>query len=59
MGSRVERTHDKAGLGGIGGGWQSEQSHICVWINREEQLGSETDHATQDSRAGEIKPQNL
>ena len=52
MGSRVERTHDKAGPGGIGGGWQSEQSHICVWINREEQMGSETDHATQGSSAG-------
>ena len=52
MGSRVERTHDKAGPGGIGGGWQSGKSHICVWINREEQMGSETDHATQGFSAG-------
>ena len=28
------------------------QSHICVQINREEQLGSETDHITQGSSAG-------
>ena len=26
-----------------GSGWLSEQSHICVRINQEEQLGSETD----------------
>ena len=25
-----------------GGGWQTRQSHICVQINREEQLGSKT-----------------
>ena len=28
-------------------------------INWEEQLGSETDHTTQDSSVGKIKPQNL
>ena len=39
------------------GGWQSGQSHIRLWINQEEQLGSETDHATQGSSAGQIKPQ--
>ena len=35
-----------------GGCWQSRQSHICVQINWEEQLGSETDHATQGSSMG-------
>ena len=37
---------------GAGHSWQSGQSHICVWINWEEQLGSETDHATQGSSMG-------
>ena len=32
-----------------GGGWQS---HIRMWINREEQLGSETDCTTQGSSTG-------
>ena len=41
-----------------GGGWQTrwvrqpltdEVTYICMWINQEEQLGSETDCATQDS----------
>ena len=27
-------------------------SHICVWINQEEQLGSETDRTTQGSGVG-------
>ena len=31
-----------------GGGWQSGWSHICMQINREEQLESETDLSTQD-----------
>ena len=35
-----------------GGGWQTRQSHICVQINWEEQLGSKTDHANQDSSMG-------
>ena len=35
------------------------ESHICLLINREEQLGSETDCATQGSRAGKRKPHNL
>ena len=34
-----------------GGGWCSGQSHICVQINPEEQLGSEIDCATQGSSA--------
>ena len=33
-------------------------SHFHVQINGEEQLGSETDHATQGSSTGKIKPQN-
>ena len=32
-----------------GSGWWS---HICVQINWEEQLGSETDHTTQGSSEG-------
>ena len=24
-------------------------SHLCVWVNQEEQLGRETDHVTQGS----------
>ena len=49
-----------------GGSWQSRrggslwtgQSHISVHINWEEQLGSETDHATQGSSSGKqsLKP---
>ena len=35
-----------------GGGWQSRRPHICLQINWEEQLGSETDHTTQGSSAG-------
>ena len=35
-----------------GGSWQSRRSHIHVWINREEQLGSKTDRATQGSSVG-------
>ena len=42
-----------------GGGWQTKQSHTCVWISQEEQWGSETDHTTQVSSAGKIKTQNL
>ena len=33
-------------------GWQSGRSHICMWINWEEQLGSETDQATQGTSTG-------
>ena len=39
-----------------GGSWQSGWSHICMRINREEQLGSETDLSTQD---GEIDAKRL
>ena len=35
-----------------GGNWQTRQSHVCVQINWKEQLGSETDHATQGSSVG-------
>ena len=34
------------------GSWQSGWSHIRLGINLEEQLGSETDHATQGSSTG-------
>ena len=44
----------------FGKGRLAEQgSHICVQINWKEQLGSETDRATQGTSMGEIKPQNL
>ena len=29
--------------------WQTKRSHICIQINREEQLGSEIDRTTQVS----------
>ena len=32
-----------------GGSWQTRRSHIRVWINQEEQLGSQTDCTTQGS----------
>ena len=35
-----------------GGGWKTRQSHICIRINWEGQLGMETDYATQGSSAG-------
>ena len=41
-----------------GSGWQTGQFHIHVQINQEEQLGSETAHATHGSRMGK-NPQNL
>ena len=54
MGSQVERAHSKVGgwrtsagkaLAGVG--WRTGMSHICMQINREEQLGNDTDHTTQ------------
>ena len=41
--------------------WRTGQSHICVWINWEEQLGSETESATQGSsmRKKGTKPLNV
>ena len=38
--------------GGQGSDWQSGQSYICVEINWEEKLGSETNHTTQGSSVG-------
>ena len=35
-----------------GGGWWTTRSHIHVQINLDEQLGNETDHATQGSSKG-------
>ena len=35
-----------------GSGWQTGRSHICLQINQEEQLGSETDRTTQGSSLG-------
>ena len=60
MGSWAERTCGKVAAGGPGrkgSSWQTRQggglwtgwSHICMQINQEEQLGSETDHETQGS----------
>ena len=37
---------------GRGSSWRNGWSHICMWINWEKQLGSETDHTTQGSSAG-------
>ena len=33
-------------------GWQSRKSHICMWINQEEQRGSKTNLAIQGSSTG-------
>ena len=43
-------------LGRRGGGWRMGQSHICMWIKWEEQLGRKADHTTQVSNEGKIKP---
>ena len=37
---------------GAGHSWQSGQSHICVWINWEKELGTETDYETQGTSLG-------
>ena len=54
--SRLVGGVETSSLGGEnmqqGGGWQSRPSHICVQINREEQLGRETDWAIQASSVG-------
>ena len=39
-------------MSGHGSSLQSGGSHICMWINQEEQQGSETHQATQGSSAG-------
>ena len=41
------------------GSWWTKWSYICVWINQEEQLGSETDHTTQGSSMGQESLKNL
>ena len=55
----LTQTSRRDGDGQLGGedsrqgrGWQTGQFHICVQINREEQLGSETDPPTQGSSLG-------
>ena len=35
-----------------GGNWWTGQFHVQIWIKQEEQLGSETDSATQGSSMG-------
>ena len=42
-----------------GNSWRIGRYHICLWINQEEQLGSDTDHTPQSSSTGKIKPHNL
>ena len=42
-----------------GGSWQQRHLHICMLINQEEQLVSETDRTTEGSSVEEIKLQNL
>ena len=32
--------------------WQNRRFHICIQVNQEEQLGNETDNATQGSSVG-------
>ena len=68
----LKKQHSSRPVGGVEAGsqggedsrqgcsWQSGQSHICVQINREEQLGSQTGCTTQGSiQQREIKPQIL
>ena len=54
MGSwgREDSRHGSGWRTGVGGGWWRGWSHICMQINRKEQLGSKTDHATQGSSQG-------
>ena len=51
--ARLEKTQGKVVARGLGGR-VSSWSHICmqIIINQEEQLGRETDHTIQGSRAG-------
>ena len=42
-----------------GSDWWTGQTHIPLQINQEEQLGRETNHATQGSSAVKIKPEKL
>ena len=54
MAAGVDRVLGKVAAGrlaGRGSGWWT-RPHIRTWINQEEQLGSETDHATQGSSTG-------
>ena len=58
MGIWAERTQGKAAAGGPGEVVAGRSGGpTCVQINQEEQLGSETDFATQGSSVGEIKLQ--
>ena len=57
-GSQVERMLGKVPGGGWGKQGGSWQSHICVQINQEEQLGSERLH-NLSFQHGEIKLQNF
>ena len=49
----AEDAHQSDRLGRRGGSWWTRRSHSCVQINQEEQLGSETDCATQGSSMGQ------
>ena len=54
--SRLEGGEEMCSQGGEesqqGSSWRTRWSHICVWINGEEKLGSETDCTSQGSRVG-------
>ena len=59
MGIRVERTCCGSWRTQWGGGLWTGWPHICMQINWEEQLGSETDHTTQGSSIGKQSLKNL
>ena len=42
-----------------GSSWRTRQSHICMWINQEEQMGSETDSTTQGFSEGNKASKSL
>ena len=60
----IKKKHSSSQVGGVetenlgredtqqGSDWQTRRSHICMWINRVGQLGSETDCTTQSSSVG-------
>ena len=50
--ARVERMRGKAVAGALVGRDSGWRSHIHMWVNWQEQVGSDTDHATQGSTVG-------
>ena len=62
---KLKKTHSSILVGRVGSqaedmqkgsSWRTRQSCIYMWINQEEQLGSETNRVTQVSSAGKGSP---